>query len=286
MKLFGWKVFAAKETFVPVVIPEPVEPSISLTVLRLDGMRVMTEKDRLSDLPIFDADATDLQHAWKKTETGIIEKLLNDGDALTRKSWDDAIGIFNVAKNGIDHARDWLGYFVARSERVLAAYKIDYAAIPVAQSGTLEGEMKVVYLPPKDFMQRLNYTRGTGMAVAKAFTSNGSWQVALAAVAFSAVIAAVNHSKILRQLKELEGQLKEQATAVRGDIQLIAGELSTRMIPQFEGLLALISRFDDEIKSLRDAEGETDSVAADAKAFQLACTMREAQYLLQMKAGN
>ncbi len=137
-------------------------------------------------------------------------------------------------------------------------------------------------------MQKLNYGRGTGMAVTRAATGNGSWQVALAVAVFSGVMILVNHEKELRQLKALEGQIKARAETVRGDVKLIEAELLQRMQPQFDGLVQLIARLEAELQTLLAAEGDGGGGDEEtkAKAFRLACTFREAKYLLEMKAGN
>ena len=111
-------------------------------------------------------------------------------------------------------------------------------------------------------------------------------EAAAAFAAFSLVMMAVNHSKLLRQLKELEGQLIGQAEAVRGDITLIESELRLRLVPQFDGLTALFNRLREGVSELSAAEAQVGRGKAQAEAFHLACAVREAHYLLEMKAGN
>jgi len=235
----------------------------------------------------FRADDLALVAAWEKKNTDLIERLLKAGDGLNRETWDETISAFNAAKDEIDFARGRLRALVKDAETALAAYEIDYDNLIIDRSGILEGRMAQAQLAPKTFTQKLDLSRGTGMAISKAIAGNGSWQAAAAAVVFSGIMMAVNHQKLLRQLRDLEGQVKTQAEAVRGDVGLIKSELAHRMLPQLDGLMNLIRRLEVELIGLHDAEnGDDTSEAAKAKAFELACSFREAQYLLEMKAGD
>ena len=146
--------------------------------------------------------------------------------------------------------------------------------------------MAMASLPAKDWTQKLDYARGTSTAIAKAVTGNGPWQIAAAAVVFSGIMMAVNHQKLLRQLKELEGQVKAQAEAVRGDIDMIDGIFRFRIRPQSAGMLSLIRTLEEHLQSLQVAEDGGDADRARADAFLLASTFREAKHVLEMKAGD
>lgn len=248
--------------------------------------RMRADFDWLASLSPFDAARPELMKAWKDSNTGYLEHLLQEGDKHTRAAWDDAIGIFNAAKDHVDVARAGLRQSVAAAETALVAYTIDEASIVVERSGSLEGAMHAAQLAPKTLTQKLNYGRGSAMMATKAFTGYVPWQVAAGAAVMSLIMMAVNHSKLMRQLKELEGQLVGQAEAVRGDITLIESELRLRLIPQFDGLAVLLGRLQDGLANLGAAEALVGHGNAKAEAFHLACAAREAKYLLEMKAGN
>jgi hypothetical protein len=178
-----------------------------------------------------------------------------------------------------------LRHLVKEAEAALASYQIGDGA-EVDRSGVLEGYMAVASLPAKDWTQKLHYTRATSQAVARAVTGSGPWQIAAAAVVFSGIMMAVNHQKLLRQLKELEGQVKTQAEAVRGDIDMIDGIFRFRIRPQSGAMLSLIGTLEDQLQHLHAAEDHGDADQAKADAFLLACAFREAQHVLEMKAGD
>ena len=276
---------SARQLIRPVV-EVPIIPTV--TGEQLSNMQAMMRAnfDRLATLCPFDAERPELIKAWKDSNTRYLEHLLQEGDKLTRAAWDDAIGIFNAAKDNVDVARGGLQQSVTAAEAALAAYTIDEASIVVERSGTLEGAMNAARLAPKTLTQQLRFDRGTTVAMTKVATGNLPWQAAAAFAAFSLVMMAVNHSKLLRQLKELEGQLIGQAEAVRGDITLIESELRLRLVPQFDGLTALFNRLREGVSELSAAEAQVGRGKAQAEAFHLACAVREAHYLLEMKAGN
>ena len=268
------------------IIEVPVIPSVTSVQLSEMQARMRADFDRLPTLSPFETGRPELIKAWKDSNTRYLEHLLREGDQQTRAAWDDAIGIFNAAKDDVDLARGGLRQSVTTAETALAAYTIDEASIVVERSGTLEGAMLAARLAPKSFTQQLRLDRGTTVAMTKVATGNLPWQAAAGFAAFSLIMMGVNHSKLMRQLKELEGQLVGQAEAVRGDITLIESELRLRLIPQFDGLAALLVRLQNGLADLHAAEVVVGHGNAKAEAFHLACAVREAQYLLEMKAGN
>lgn len=268
------------------IVEVPSTPSVTAGQLSTIQARMGADFNRLSSLQTFDTDRPELVKAWKDSNTRYLEHLLQEGDTLTRKAWEDAIGIFNAAKDNVDVARGGLRQSVTAAEKSLAAYTIDEASIVVERSGTLEGAMIAARLAPKTFTQQLRFDRGVPMAMTKVATGNMPWQMAAAFAAGSLVMMAVNHSKLMRQLKELEGKLVEQGEAVRGDITLIESELQLRLIPQFDGLAALLNRLRKGVADLSAAEAQVGRGNAKPEAFHLACAVREAKYLLEMKAGN
>lgn len=268
------------------IVEVPVIPMVNSEQLTDMQSRIRADLDRLATLRPFDAERPELIKAWKDSNTRYLEQLLQEGDKLTRAAWDDAIGIFNAAKDNVDVARGGLRESVTAAETALAAYTIDEASIVVERSGTLEGAMTAARLAPKTFTQQLRFDRGVPMAMTKVATGNLPWQMAAAFAAGSLVMMAMNHSKLMRQLKELEGKLVKQGEAVRGDITLIESELRLRLIPQFDGLAALLNRLRKGVADLSAAEAQVGRGNAKPEAFHLACAVREAHYLLEMKAGN
>jgi hypothetical protein len=265
-----------------------VPGDLPVTIKQISKMQshMRADFDRMALLSPFDAARPELMKAWKDSNTGYLEHLLQEGDKLTRAAWNDAIGIFNTAKDRVDVARGGLRQSVKAADTALVAYTIDEASIVVERSGALEGAMHAAQLSPKTLTQKLNYGRGSAMMATKAFNGYVPWQIAAGTAVLSLVMMVVNHSKLMRQLKELEGQLVEQAEAVRCDIRLIESELRLRLIPQFDGLAALLDRLRKGVVALRTAEAIVGVGNAKTEAFHLACALREAKYLLEMKAGN
>lgn len=258
---------------------------VNIDALRTRHERMLTDWAQLKALPVFDAEAPELLAAWQKKNTDAIERLLRAGDDLNRNSRDQAIAMFNAAKDDIDLGRSRLRHLVKEAEAALASYQIGEGA-EADRSGVLEGTMAMASLPAKDWTQKLDYARGTSTAIAKAVAGSGPWQIAAAAVVFSGIMMAVNHQKLLRQLKELEGQVKTQAEAVRGDIDMIDGIFRFRIRPQSAGMLSLIGTLEEHLQSLQVAEDGGDADRARADAFLLASAFREAKHVLEMKAGD
>ncbi|OXE36093.1 MAG: hypothetical protein CGW95_09780 [Phenylobacterium zucineum] len=261
-------------------------PSVTSEQLSELHDQMADDLSRLSTLEPFNTERVDLAGAWYETNVRQLEQLLDEGDRQTRKAWKESIKIFNAAKENVDTARGGVRVSVTEAEAALAAYTINEASIVIERSGTLQGAMVAAQLAPKTFIQQLRFDRGVPLAMTKFTTGNMPWQVAAAFAAGSLVMMAVNHSKLMRQLKELEGQLIEQSEAVRGDIRLIESELRLRLIPQFDGLTALLDRLRKGVLELSAAEATVGRGNAKPEAFNLACAVREANYLLEMKAGN
>lgn len=268
------------------VIEVPDLPLVGRDTLEAARARMKADVDGLSDLKTFDASQPELVMAWQKSSTPHIERYLKEGDDQTRAAWEQAIGVFNTAKDDVDLARGGLRQGLNIAEKALAPYAIDIDALVIEQSATLDGRMAFARVAPKTFTQRLQFDRGMTNVATKVATGNLPWQAAIGFAVFSGVMMWVNHSKLMRQLKELEGKLVEQAAAIRGDIGLIENELRLRLIPQFDGLTDLFERLDDRRAELVTAETTKGVGGAKAEAMHLAFAVREARYLLEMKAGN
>lgn len=118
------------------------------------------------------------------------------------------------------------------------------------------------------------------MAVGQALRG-GSWQAAVAAVAVSAVILAVQHQQLLRQLKELEGQMGELASQVAGDLSWIAAELREGLLPRINAMLNTLHRLEEGL-----ARFDATPDLPRAEGFALAMAVREARYYVETKAGS
>lgn len=264
------------------VLPRAI---VATEALRMRRDRIVSDAAGLASLPVFAAAADDLLAAWQKKDTDAVERLLRAGDALNRQSWQVAIDQFNAAKDDIDLGRGRLRHLVKQADAALAAYAHLLDA-QTERSGVLAGHMDVAALPPKHWTQKLDYGRGIGVAVGKAAVGQGAWQVSLAMVAFSGIMLAVNRQRLLRHLKELEGQVKAQAEAVRGDVGLVGELFATRLRPQFAAMLSLIANMETQMEHLHEAETYQDNDQAQADAYLLACSLREAKQVLEMKAGD
>ena len=118
-------------------------------------------------------------------------------------------------------------------------------------------------------------------------TGQMPWQIAAVAVAGIAIWHFINRSKALRLLKEMQGKIIVNAEAATGDFALIRTMLTTRVIPQFDGLLEITSHLESELTDLRSV-GTDPAQVPDARdrAFRLARSLVEGKQFLEMMAGD
>jgi hypothetical protein len=135
-----------------------------------------------------------------------------------------------------------------------------------------------------DLSQHLNHGAVAGRLGAEAMRGNVPWYVAAAALAGAIVMDEINKSKKLRQLKGMEGQLLATAEVVKSDFVFICRLLLTRVIPQYNALLDIISRLNSGLPALQSLA--PNSIAAQERAFDLACAVVEGKRYLRMMGGD
>ena len=259
---------------------------VSTETLRAKRASVDTGLAKLATLTVFSANDPTLDEAWEKKNIERIETILKRGDELTRSNWQQGIAVFNSAAADVDIARGKLRYLVTESEAALAPYNIDYASIDVSKSKVLEGYAPIA--DRKKFLtEKANYHQAVALNAWRVTTGQMPWQIAAVAVAGIAVWHFINRSKALRLLKEMQGKIIVNAEAATGDFALIRSMLTTRVIPQFEGLLEITSHLESELTDLRSV-GTDPAQVQDARdrAFRLARSLVEGKRFLEMMAGD
>ncbi|MDQ0462957.1 hypothetical protein QO010_000705 [Caulobacter ginsengisoli] len=270
-------------------MPQPSR-ALTATVVGVEDLRArkvaMEAAERaLAQLPLFDPDAPTLMAAWDRKDTARLEALLLEGDALNRASWQRGMDLYNPSAETVDAGRSTLQQQLAAAEALLTAYNIDYGAIPLERSDQLGGVVATTRMQ-RDLSQKLNYTAGTANALSKAASGAMPWQFAAAVAAGALVMQAINHSKALRQLKEMEGTISLNAEAARGDFALMRNLLSTRLIPQMTRILAVLDALQSRSTALRVSERLATAGDPREAATRLAFTVVEARHLLELTAGN
>ncbi|MEJ0027695.1 MAG: hypothetical protein WDN01_16850 [Rhizomicrobium sp.] len=269
--------------------PDGRKPVRASNLMSLERLRTLRERlgdslSAFSRLEVFRADDAELAAAWARKNTARIEELLRKGDALTRSNWKAGIRLYNDAAKAVDLARGKMAYLLTKAEGALAPFAIDYASIAVGESKLLRGSAPSMKRQRR-VAERLNYCRGAGITLARGLNGQISGPAALAVSAGLLIHHAINQSKILRQLKEVEGKLKANATAAKGDFRMFQAVLKTRILPQFDGLLAIAAKLESELAAL----GRTNDIAAPEqkdRAFRLACALLEGKQLLELTAGD
>lgn len=237
---------------------------------------------QIATLRVFDMTAPDLKQAWDTKNVVAIEALLKKGDALTRTSWDTATGIFNEVGDRIDKARGNLSRLIRKSEKEIKRFRIDYSAIRLERSGILE--LTVQPLVTKKSLPT-RYKPNLGGVISQTSQGNLPWQVTIPLTIAAVVIgSAIADQRALRKLKELEGQLSQQAVIASGDIAIFRTVLETRMVPQFSALVNISEEIEDNVHLLQRVVPA--SSLAKETAFRLASALLEAKHVLKMMAGD
>jgi hypothetical protein len=241
--------------------------------------------EELNSLKAFDIDIPDLADAFAARDTVKIESLLNGGVSQNRTSWDRGLAIFNRASSNVDLARGNLRHALRQSEDAIAQYEIDLSTIDIQKSRELGGWIAEASLAPQTLGQKLSYQQATSQALTKVVTGQAPWQMGAAVVAVQIIMHYVNQSKLMRQLKDFEGDVGRQSVAARADLDQMAILIQTRLMPQFDRIATVIAALQTGIGILRAAErrGAPDQRAT---AFRLACAIVEARQLLATTAGD
>jgi hypothetical protein len=265
------------------VVPRAI---VSTETLRVKRAAMDAGLTKLATLTVFSANDPTLDEAWEKKNIERIESILKRGDELTRSNWQQGISVFNSAAVDVDIARGKLRYLVTESESALAPYNIDYASIDVSKSKALEGYAPIA--DRKKFLtEKANYHQAVAMNTWRVTTGQMPWQIAAVAVAGIAIWHFINRSKALRLLKEMQGKIIVNAEAATGDFALIRTMLTTRVIPQFDGLLEITSHLESELMDLRSVGTDPAQVpGARDRAFRLARSLVEGKRFLEMMAGD
>jgi len=264
------------------VVPRAV---VSTETLRAKRAMMDAGLAKLATLTVFSANDPALDQAWEKRNIDSIEAILKKGDGLTRSNWQQGIAVFNSAAADVDIARGKLRYLVTESETALAPYNIDYASIDVSKSQVLEGYAPIA-TRHKFLTEKADYTTGTGLGIARVVNGQTPWQVAAVVGVSIAIWHFVNRSKALRLLKEMQGKLVVNAEAATGDFGLIRDLLTTRVIPQFDGLLEVTSHLESELSDVRSVTDPAQTPGARDRAFRLARSLVEGKRFLEMMAGD
>lgn len=252
--------------------------------LRRQRTIIVANLAMMREFPVFDADNPEVVEGWEKKFTGRLERLMQQGDAQTRLSWQQAVGVFNHASQSVDAARLNMKRTLAQAEAALTKYAIDPSAPDTIASRPASGEAPIAAIK-RDLGQKLNYTQGVGNAMQQVVRGQMPWQFAAVAAAVSVVMLFINESKLLRQLKEMEGQLVVDASAARGDMTMVESVINTRLLPQLDGLIAATVVLENEVAGVREAEVDG-SPAARERALRLSFSVAEGKQLLETLAGD
>lgn len=264
----------------------PVVPPLSLGELQAMQADIRGGQERLGSLVVFQTDDPALAQAWEAKAVERIASLLKAGEASTRGSWETATKIMNAAAGQIDKARGSLSRQVRAVEIALAAYQIDMGKIHIDRSKLLSVDAKRV-ITRRSVPRQIDVGRGIGSIGGRAIGGSVPWQVALASIAVGLVAHQIQTRRALRKLKELEGEVLTQAQTATGDIALFQNLMTTRVVPQFETLLALSETMERQLAELAEEDPEqTQLERPPSVAFALATAMLEAKHVLGMTAGD
>jgi len=277
------------------------EPPRSKTVaprdIPLADLKKMREeleraKATLPSLPVFDADDDDLAAAWAAREPMQVAKILHEGNETTHESWKRAITLHNRAATYVDHARSKLNQLLTQAEQRLAQLNLDDKPLEIERSKLGQVEFARA-IPQKLTVLHINRQFA---AIAESpgrmsvqMLGRLPLPVAIPAIPLAFVMGVVMHftykSRVLRRLKDTEGQLVVNAEAARGDIATIQTILTTRTIPQFDGMMVVIERLDSGLHDLLPDAKMPVATQRD-KALQLAFVMLEGKKLVATLAGD
>lgn len=267
----------------PTVQPRPF---VSIKDVKSQRVKLTDPPRRLGSLPFFDRDSPALKEAWEKRATGLIEELLRAGDAKNRESWAAAGSAYNQAAAAVALAQECLDQTLVRAEPLLARYGIDYRSLDVPRQRVLIGDAKILAVQ-RHWSQKLDYAGGAGQVLGRAAVGGGSWQAALVAVVVAGVMTAINDSKLLRQLRDLEGEIATMGEAMRRDANQICTSIETRLLPQYDWIVQIIDQINDRHAAVLIAEEKGgDTSLGPEEALRLGFSVAEGKMLLSKTAGD
>jgi len=241
---------------------------------------------KLSKLQVFDKDNDGLSARWSDGRLDEVQNWLTSAEGLNTASWNEGLAIFNDAVGHVDIARGKILFVLGECEAVLLPFNFDYATIDASRSRVTEGDMPAVAAPKKTIAQRIN----TGDVLARAYSQvllgKAPWQAAAAVTATMVVVHYINRSKMRRKLREMQWELFRNAATIKKDFGLMQNLLKTRVIPQYDGAVAVIDILEKELSDFQDEGVAPDNPSARERAFRLACALIDAKRYLEMEGGN
>lgn len=261
----------------------------------IDDLRAMREeieagRASFSSLPMFDTKEPALVDAWTKRDPQLIAALLQEGNLATQEGWSRVNTVFNRAQTYIDRARQKLSKLLVSAEQRLRPFNLNYDALEI--EGSKLGYLEMSAAVPKSLTaKRINaqntaFIQGGSRAVAQGFTGNVHPLAAVAMVGVSIAAHFIYKSRTLRRLKDAEGQLTVNAQAVCGDRDMVNSVLVTRLLPQFDGMIDVISRLEDGMADLQPDTVDASSTAQRDKATKMAFALIEGRKLVATAGGN
>lgn len=274
---------------------EPSTSKIPPLNVSLDDLKAMREeigwaKISLSSLPVFDDKRPELVDAWDQRDPPRIAHLLQEGNLVTQESWKRASAALNRALAYTDRARHKLNGLITQTEQRLAPFNINYQAIEVERSKQAHVEMTAP-IPKSLTVKRINaqntaFIQGGSRAVAQGAYGQLPPLAAVAAIGIAVAAHFIYKSRTLRKLKDTQGQLLVNSQAARGDFATLESVFTTRLIPQFDGMISVASRLESGLDDLTpEAVDATDAAQRD-KALQLAFALIEGKKLVSTTAGD
>ncbi|MBS0473087.1 MAG: hypothetical protein JSR60_18600 [Proteobacteria bacterium] len=237
-------------------------------------------------LPIFDETAPELVSAWLARDATRIAELLQEGNDLTEAHWKEAIIFYNEMVANVDRARWSVLISLGHAQQRLTPYNLDnnlldlrnskYAHMTFKRAVPYHASVKSIDMMTSAFW------RGAGNAMGRGITGQVPAAFVLAAVSATVIAGLTYYSRLLRRLKDVEGQLKANAVAARGDFGMIASLLETRVGPQLRAMVDVIERLEQGTESLPSEPSD----AAREQALRLSLAVREGCKLVGTLAGN
>src|SRR3569833_1013717 len=166
--------------------------AVSIDSLRERRAVVAANLTTLSKLGVFQADTDAMRDAWAAKNTGRLESLMRDGDALTRLSWQKAFGVYNHAVQSIDAGRQTARLALAEADALLSRLGIA-PAVATGDSAHLKTDIPIAAVQ-RGLAQKLNYTGGCAQVAQKVGSWHMPWLAAGASAAVAMLMTAINES--------------------------------------------------------------------------------------------
>jgi hypothetical protein len=265
-------------------------PDVSLDDLKAMREEIGWGQTSLASLPVFDDKRPELVDAWEKRDPPRIAHLLQQGNLETQESWKRASATLNRALSYTDRARHKLNGLLAQTEQRLAPFNINYQSIEVERSKQAHVEMTAA-IPKSLTVKRINaqnmaFIQGGGRAVAQGAFGQLPPLAAVAAIGISVIAHYAYKSRTLRRLKEAQGQLLVNSQAARGDFTTLDSVFTTRLIPQFDGMISVVTLLESGLADLKPETVDANDPGQRDKALQLAFALIEGKKLVSTMAGD